>query len=82
LGVMNYNGRGIRRDRGQARFLYDKACRANNYQSCYNLGEMYRNGRGVTEDKKYAKILYEKSCKLGYKSGCSKVRRLVDEGIK
>jgi TPR repeat protein len=53
-----------------------KACEANDFQSCFKIGEMYRTGENIIKpllidiDKEKAKKFYYKSCSNEYKNGC------------
>ena len=56
----------------QAFEYYDYGCRADNADSCNNLGVLYGRGEGVSKDNHKATELYEKACHLGdTEFGCS-----------
>ena len=51
--------------------LYTKACKADNYKACTNLGAIYFAGEGVAQDMKKAEELFSKACELGDGDGCN-----------
>ena len=72
----------MNRDISMAITLYDYTCSNGQIGGCYYLAQMYRRGKGVAENKSIAKTYYAKACKLGSSSGCSKYRRLDEEGVR
>ena len=50
LGLMYYNGRGVRQDYTKAVQWYRKAAEQGDAKAQSNLGVMYDNGQGVRQD--------------------------------
>ena len=60
------------KDFKQARKMFDKACEADEDQSCFNLGTLnYKEGR-QSKAIKY----YKRACEMGNQAGCAKEKRL------
>lgn len=71
LGVIYFDGKGIKQDYSKAKDLFEKACTGGVFQGCNNLGTMYENANGVKQDYNKAKVFYEKACNGGVVDGCS-----------
>ena len=76
LGVMYYNGHGVRQDYAEAVKWNSKAAKKRNAIAQYNLGIAYESGRGVRQDSALAQEWYGKACDSGYQIGCDNYRRL------
>lgn len=81
LGYVQYTGRGIAWDPGEARKAYEKACADNEPTACNNLGEMYHWGIATKADTQKALELYQKACTPTSPSGCTNVGRFYDKAI-
>src|SRR5574344_1266631 len=66
LGVMYYNGKGVRQDYKKAFEWYEKTATQGYVSAQYNLGVMYRDGEGVRQDYKKAIEWTEKAAKQGF----------------
>ena len=66
LGLMYYNGQGVRQDYTQAVQWYRKAAEQGDAKAQYNLGVMYDNGQGVRQDYTQAVQWYRKAAEQGY----------------
>ena len=65
LGVMYYEGEGVRQDYIKARQWYEKAANQGNAKAQYNLGNAYSRGKGVRQDYAKAAQWFEKSANQG-----------------
>lgn len=65
LGVMYFNGVGVRQDKFKAVELFTKAAQAGNVQAQNNLGYMYSIGEGVNRDPKEAARLFRLAAERG-----------------
>ncbi|MGX2984447.1 tetratricopeptide repeat protein [Helicobacter sp. 23-1048] len=81
LGVMYYNGKGVRQDYHKARELYKKACDMKDAEACNNLGVLYGKGQGVRQNLSIAKQYYGKACDLGQQVGCDNYKLLNNQGV-
>ena len=81
LGVMYYNGYGVRQDYKKAIEWYEKAATQGIADAQYNLGVMYVKGEGVRQDKKIAKEYFGKACDGGYQKGCDNYKLLNEQGF-
>ena len=66
LGLMYYNGQGVRQDYTQAVQWYRKAAEQGDAEAQYNLGVMYYDGQGVRKDYVEAVKWYRKAAEQGY----------------
>ena len=60
-------------------YLYDKACKNGNVDSCIYMGRYYRDSKSLRRDYAKAKEKFEMACKLKNALGCKEVRIL--EGL-
>lgn len=79
LGLMYYNGVGIKQDYFKAAELYQKACDGEEANGCGLLGLLYEYGQGVRADKQKALNLFGKACDLRVQEGCENYARLKKE---
>lgn len=70
LGVMYYQGEGVRQDYQKALEWYTKAANQGFSGAQYNLGVMYSQGKGVPQDYQKALEWYGKACDNGLQEGC------------
>lgn len=70
LGILYYNGKGVRQSYEKALHYYKKACDLGDGNSCAFAGGAYLNGKGVQESLKTALKFYTKSCELEFGVGC------------
>ena len=80
LGILLYEGKGLRQDFVKARAFLEKSCNLKNADGCYNLAVIYYNGDGIRQDKYLAKQFYGMSCDLGSQEGCDEYRKLNQQG--
>ena len=66
LGVMYYNGQGVKRDYPKAFELFTKSANQGYAKAEYNLGVMYYNGHGIKQDYQKAFEWFTKSANQGY----------------
>ncbi|MBP5790440.1 MAG: sel1 repeat family protein [Neisseriaceae bacterium] len=76
LGLLYYNGHGVKKDAAQAAKIWEKSCHNNEKRSCGNLGWLYEKGFGVKQNLFTAKRYYEKSCYLGEPKICDRYKEL------
>ena len=81
LGVMYYEGRGVRQDYAKAAELYKKACDMKYGGACNNLGVLYNNGQGVRQNLSTAKQYLGKACDFGEQMGCENYKKLYSRGV-
>lgn len=81
VGLLYYDGKGVRQDFIKARTYYEKACKTNHAGACNNLGFLYGNGKGVKQNLSVAKKYYGKACDLGEQMGCDNYKILNEQGI-
>ena len=81
LGVMYYNGEGVRQDYHKAAELYKKACDMKDAMACNNLGAIYGKGLGVKQNRSIAKQYYGKACDLGEQLGCDNYKNYNKAGL-
>ena len=55
LGVMYYDGQGVKQDYKKAREFFQKSANQGFAEAQFNLGIMYDNGQGVKQDYKKAR---------------------------
>ncbi len=65
LGVLYYNGKGVKQDYKQAVDWYHKAVKQGNAEAQYNLGLAYYEGKGVKQDCEKAVDWWEKAAEHG-----------------
>ena len=80
LGVMYYNGQGVKQDYKKAIEWYEKAANQGDAMAQNNLGVMYVKGEGVRQDYKRAKEWFGKACDGGYQKGCDEYKKLNQQG--
>ena len=80
LGVMYYNGYGVKQDYKKAIEWYEKSAIQGYAKAQYNLGAVYGNGEGVRQDYKKAKEWFGKACDGGYQKGCDNYKILNQQG--
>ncbi len=81
LGDMYNSGlAGVNKDIKKAIKFYKKACDANMYEPCSNLGSIYAKGDNVKKDNKKAIELYNKACDGKYALGCANLGNMYYEG--
>ncbi len=76
LGLMYYEGHGVKQDREKAVLLYRKACEHGYMLSCNNLGVVYNNGDDSTKDLQQAIHLYQQACDGNEALGCYNLANL------
>jgi len=81
LGERYLYGRGVPRDYGKARELYEKAAAAGHGGGLNALGSLYRNGWSVPQDYAKARQLYEESAAKGHGYAMSNLGFLYREGF-
>ena len=65
LGLMYYNGQGVRQDYAEAVRWYRQAAEQGNAEAQNNLGTMYAIGQGVRQDYAEAVRWYRKAAEQG-----------------
>ena len=81
LGLMYYEGQGVRQDYHKAAELYKKACDMKDAMACNNLGALYGEGLGVKQNLTIAKQYYGKACDLGDQIGCDNYKNYNEAGV-
>jgi TPR repeat protein len=65
IGIMYYNGKGLKEDKGRSFEYYQKAANGGDAVGMYNLATQYFYGEGVAEDQKAALQWYTKAAAAG-----------------
>lgn len=76
LGILYYNGNGVKQDYDIARKLWEKACDGKQMNGCNNLGVLYEKGLGCKQDIIMANKLYKKACDNNFYSACGNLGAL------
>ena len=76
LGLMYYNGEGVRQDYAKAAEWYEKSANQGYANAQFDLGLMYGKGLGVRQNRVIAKEWIGKSCDNGFQKGCDGYRIL------
>ena len=82
LGVLYYEGKGVRQYYHKAFELYKKACDMKESYACNNLGFLYDYEKGVRQNLSTAKQYYGKACDLGEQMGCDNYRKANEQGVR
>ncbi|MGX2973403.1 tetratricopeptide repeat protein, partial [Helicobacter sp. T3_23-1059] len=81
LGLMYFNGKGVRQDYHKASELWKKACDMKSGLGCNNLGFLYSKGQGVRQNHSIAKQYFGKACDLGKQMGCDNYKEYNEVGV-
>ena len=76
LGVMYYDGQGVKQDYFKAVEWYQKAAEQGDASAQFNLGFMYDEGRGVKQDYSKAKEYFGLACDNKDQDGCDMYKML------
>ena len=76
LGIIYYNGKGVRQDYTKTIEWFTKAANQEYALAQYNLGLMYGRGEGVRQNTATAKEYFGKACDNGDQDGCDGYRML------
>ena len=74
LGLMYYNGKGVKQDDAEAVKWFRKAAEQGEAKAQFNLGVMYYNGEGVKRNPSKAKEWFRKACENGNQKACDVLR--------
>lgn len=81
VGLIYYQGKGVRQDLVLARRMFQKAANKGNARGQGALGFFYEDGLGgLKRNKSTAKEWYGKACDKGLQDGCDEYRRLNERG--
>jgi len=80
LGVMYYEGYGVKRDYAEAIKWYRKAIDHGVVKAICNLGIMYEEGKGVKKDYSEAVKLYRKAAEQGNANAQNRLGVMYEEG--
>ena len=81
LGILYYNGQGVKKDVKKSQKLFKKACKNRVSRGCYYLGFGYlRGGEGITKSKRKAKLSFGRACNIGSERSCIQYHKLKDQG--
>lgn len=81
LGLIYYEGKGVRQNVILARQMFQKAAKQGYIQGQGMLGAFHEYGLGgLRQNKVTAKELYGKTCDKGSQVGCDEYRRLNEQG--
>ena len=76
LGLMYYNGYGVKKDYLKSVKLFKKACDLGCGEGCNNLGIMYKNGKGVKQNFVIAKKYFARACYMKIQEGCMNIKSI------
>lgn len=65
LGMLYYEGHGVRQDYATARHWWERAASQGNAWAQHRLGVLYQKGRGVPQDDATAREWFEKAAAQG-----------------
>lgn len=81
VGLIYYEGKGVRQDLVLARRMFQKAASQGDIRGQGMLGFFYEEGLGgLKRNRATAKELYGKTCDKGHQYGCDQYRRLNERG--
>ncbi|WP_296240577.1 MULTISPECIES: tetratricopeptide repeat protein [unclassified Psychrobacter] len=81
VGLIYYQGKGVRQDLVLARKMFQKAANKGNARGQGALGFFYEDGLGgLKRNRATAKEWYGKACDKGLQDGCDEYRRLNERG--
>ncbi len=80
LGLLYFDGDGVKQDRTQAVSYFKKACELEYGEACGILGLLYLDGDGVKQDRTQAVNYFKKACELGYGETCDILGLLYLDG--
>lgn len=81
IGLIYYQGKGVRQDLVLARKMFQKAANKGNARGQGALGFFYEDGLGgLRQNRSTAKEWYGKACDKGLQDGCDEYRRLNERG--
>ena len=80
LGVMYFNGAGVRQDKAEAAMWLRKAAEQGFESAQYNLGVMYFYGAGVRQDKAEAAMWFRKAAEQGNAEAQNKLGLMYVKG--
>lgn len=78
LGFLHARGRsGVARDEARAMELFVRACKVDELEGCFNIGDLaYRTGKYAD-----AQTAFKRACELGSGIGCARGADLIERGI-
>ena len=76
LGIIYYNGKGVRQDYTKTIEWFTKAANQEYADAQYALGAIYYNGQGVRQNTETAIEWFGKACDHGNQNGCKGYREL------
>ncbi|NKB37469.1 MAG: hypothetical protein GKR93_09920 [Gammaproteobacteria bacterium] len=76
LGLLYYQGLGIRQNYNEASYWYKEAGKKGNADAQYSLGNMYLMGEGVSQNDAEAILWYEKAADQGHVAAAHNVSNL------
>lgn len=81
VGVIYYDGKGVRQNLVLARKMFQKAANQGDARGQAALGMLYEEGLGgLKRNRATAKEWYGKTCDQGFQAGCDEYRRLNEQG--
>ncbi|WP_334090510.1 tetratricopeptide repeat protein, partial [Helicobacter typhlonius] len=82
LGVLYYEGKGVKQNYNKARELFEKVCELGDEGAlgCMSLGQLYYEGKGVKQDYIKAIEYTTKSCNMGEIGSCYNLGLLYGKG--
>jgi TPR repeat protein len=73
-------GRGVARNVGSARQLFDWSCRRGDGRACFDLGVLYDTPRASTKDEARSAALFQNGCAAGETGACSRYGLMLAHG--
>ena len=81
LGILYYNGDGVKKDFLKAQKLFKKACKNRVSRGCYYLGYIFMRGdEGHEKSNRKAMLSFGRGCNMGNERSCIQYRILRDKG--
>jgi TPR repeat protein len=80
LGFMQWHGKGVPKEMGQAAATYATACDRGDSIACANFGAFLHDGEGVPKDPARSAALVERGCRLGAVDACATLAIMLLRG--
>ena len=77
IGVLYFNGEGVKGDKRKARLWFERAAKLGNAPSAHNLGWIYEYGLGVKKNLERARAWYAQAARQGFAPSESKLGLLL-----
>jgi TPR repeat protein len=81
LGILYYNGKGVKQDIKKAQKLFKRTCKNRVSRGCYYLGFIFlRGGKDIEKSNRKAMLAFGRGCNIGSERSCAQYHKLKDKG--